>query len=547
LADKEKELGRLRNLISTAFSKLEEQEARFAKCEAAYRAKEPDADSSNTKKKKANNTDSRIFIPLIKSTVQIMHSIFQTSFMNKKCPIVIDRVGYRTPHDLILRNTLAVLVKNKWEKSTHRRGLSKAALSAISLPLGCVALFWDNDKNDICSRFVPITNIAFDPEAPDFDSIEYVCCKNKVTLREVLDGIKSGLYDTEDSQSFEDSEDMERRYKKEEIYVKSYANGKDIWTLTTFIEGKVARDGIVFGDLPFHFGYILDDLPSINIDKRDEEPQIYGLSVCEILYELQKEYNIKRNQKIDVVDMMLKPARVININAGAAAVQDITERRPYIRVKPDMGQRVEDVIKIDYQPSPYPIEAEIAMLKEEYEETSGVNSIMMGRTSPADRRAMGALQTVNASSSLRIESMMQTFADTMLNGYARHFVKLVYENASDEEFIAVTENPEVINIIGTKGQRAPIDFDVEINFGTVIADEVKLGRLQQLLQMLLQTPNTNPAVVTDITQEIMTIIQGENAAIESVILLPPPPSEGAEAEQAPPPNEDLDALVNGEI
>ena len=98
------------------------------------------------------------------------------------------------------------------------------------------------------------------------------------------------------------------------------------------------------------------------------------------------------------------------------------------------------------------------MLKSEYEITTGVNSVMTGQTSPSDRRAMGALQTVNAASSMRIESMMQTLLDTMLQSYAEHFVWLIYRYTSDEELISITEDEEIIQKIGSRD--GPLDFDI---------------------------------------------------------------------------------------
>lgn len=104
-------------------------------------------------------------------------------------------------------------------------------------------------------------------------------------------------------------------------------------------------------------------------------------------------------------------------------------------------------------PPTYQLSEEIAMLSKEYEIATGVNSVMTGQTGPSDRRAMGALQTVNAASSMRIESMMQTLLETMLSSYAQHFVELLYRFVSDDEFIKITEDESVIEAIGTLTDR----------------------------------------------------------------------------------------------
>jgi hypothetical protein len=515
--------GDLQAMIAQAFVKVDDAKERFLKCEKAVIAKY--AKGESIYKKIKSNRDP-LYVPLIKTTVQIIHSIFQTSFMNKKSPIEIDRVGERENDDDI-RNALMAVVKHAWENSSHRVGLSKAVLSAITFPLGIVALFWDSHIQSIRTRFIPITNLAFDPNACDISDIEFVCYRSKISVREARENIESKFYKVDKNEPlFLSSESDNNRLKKDEIYVKSVKDGNSVWLLTTFINNRVVRDSVEFNELPFHFGYLVDNLPSIEEDIRDNESQIYGLSIPEILFELQREYNIKRNQKIDIVDRMINPPRTIDKNAGAVSISDIKANEPFIRVETAQGKSVSDVVHIDYVPSSIPVSEELALLDKEYEAASGINSILMGRTSPADRRAMGALQTVNASSSLRIESMMQTLVDTMLNSYANHFVKLVYYNTPDEEFISLTENSDIINLIGTLRQRVPLEMNVRVNFGTIISEEVKLSKLSSLLQILMQAGITNAVVIEKLIQDIMVLIQGENAAVEAIETpTPPPPSK----------------------
>lgn len=158
------------------------------------------------------------------------------------------------------------------------------------------------------------------------------------------------------------------------------------------------------------------------------------------------------------------------------------------------------------------------MLGKEYEIATGVNSVMTGQTSPSDRRAMGALQTVNAASSMRIESMMQTLLETMLSSYAQHFVELLYRFVSDDEFVKITEDESVIDVIGTLAQRKAnrLDFDVSVNFGTTIANEVKINQLNGLLGVLAQNQISSPQITGEIIKEVLTLILGENAPIEQV-------------------------------
>lgn len=125
--------------IQVAFNKQNNYRCLFLECERAYNA---EFESKDRYKAKRKNTMKRseIYVPLIKTTCDIIHSIFKNSFLATGCPIEIKRVGMREEHDLILQNALNTLVKERWNNASHRIGLSRAVLSAIYLPLGIVAL-----------------------------------------------------------------------------------------------------------------------------------------------------------------------------------------------------------------------------------------------------------------------------------------------------------------------------------------------------------------------------------------------------------------------
>ena len=106
----------------------------------------------------------------------------------------------------------------------------------------------------------------------------------------------------------------------------------------------------------------------------------------------------------------------------------------------------------------------------------------------------------------------------MLSSYAQHFVELLYRFVSDDEFIKITEDESVIEAIGTVADRKAnrLDFDVSVNFGTTIANEVKIGQLNSLLGVLAQNQISSPQIIGGIIKEVLTLILGENAPIEQV-------------------------------
>ena len=500
------------SLITRAFSDLEEQEERFLRCERAYRAVYKE-DNRTSKRKSAERSRSKLYIPLVKTTVNIIHSVFKTSFMSDRCPIEVKRVGLRSDHDLILQNALTAVLKNYWKKKEHRVGLSKAVLSALYLPLGIVNLFYDKTAAQIRTKFIPITDLAFDRHASDINDIEYVAFRYNQSAREIREKLERKFYKSKDRNVIAQTTAGSERIAMRDLYVKSREQGRIVWKLKTYANSTLVREA-TFSRLPFHYGYCIETTPSINEDEREDEIAIYGSCIPEIVWELQEEYNIKRNQKIDITENQIDPPYAIDKDAGSVAISDITARKKFIRTSPGPGRTVKDVITVMSEPGTYGLSEEIAMLKNEYEIATGVNSVMTGQTSPSDRRATSVLQAVNSASGTRIESMLQTLLDTMLQSYAEHFVWLIYKFTSDEEFVRITEDPQIIEKIGDRS--APLDFDVNVNFGTTIANEVKIGQLNSLMQVLAQANMATPAISGEIIKEILTLILGENAPIEAI-------------------------------
>lgn len=536
------------NLIERAFSDLEQHKKRFLECERAFRAEYEGEDNRTSKRKNSERSRSKLYIPLIKTTIFIIHAIFKTSFMSDRCPIEITRVGRRSDNDLILQNALTAVLKNRWKKKEHRVGLSKAVMSALYLPLGIVNLFYDKEQGDIATRFIPITDLAFDKHASDINDIEYVCYKWRQSIRQVEEKIKTKFYKSKDKDRILGSKtEWSQRVQMKDIYKKIYVNGRQMWELKSFANDCLVRE-TRFSTLPFHFGYCMDAMPSIDESTRENENAVYGSCVPEVVKEIQKEYNIKRNQKIDITENQIDPSFIVDKTKGVVTVSDVMARKKVIRVETDMGTRVSDVIMPFPVPPTYQLSEEIAMLSKEYEIATGVNSVMTGQTGPSDRRAMGALQTVNAASSMRIESMMQTLLETMLSSYAQHFVELLYRFVSDDEFIKITENENIIEAIGTLAERKAnrLDFDVSVNFGTTIANEVKISQLNGLLGVLAQNQISSPQITGEIVKEVLTLILGENAPVEQVDQAMAQMMAAQEAAQAEAVTQDEEAQIKNE-
>ncbi|WP_096030226.1 portal protein [Campylobacter lanienae] len=498
-------------LIDDAFSKLENQKDRFLACERVYNATYDDAHRRRLAPQRSNIVErSRIYVPLAKTSIDILHSIFKSSFLGSGCPIEITRIGYNDDHDRALRDALTAAVKAKWRENKHFIGISRAVLSALYLPLGVVSVYWGD--GDIQTKFIPINTIAFDPYASDINDVEYICYKFAKSRNDVKAKFKSGFYKSDDEYAVLKAG---RRILIKEIYEKNWEKGG--WDLTSYANDIEVRKAW-FNQLPFCYGYCFENMPSVSRDDllNDDYIGVYGSCLPERVKELQQEYNIKRNQKIDLIENAIDPQFAINSEGGIVNANDLLARKKVIRCNlsgdGDISKVVAPLLPTG---SVYDVTTEIEMIKSEYEIASGVNSIMTGVTSASDRRSNTSLQTINAASGVRVESMFQSLAATMLHEYAKKYVKLLYKNLDDEYLIKITENPDIITIIGSKEERmsSDIDFDINVNFGTTISSDVVVSKINTLLGTLAQLGLNNPNLIMPLIKEMSVALLGENAPV----------------------------------
>ena len=501
-------------LIDDAFSKLENQKDRFLACERVYNATYDDAHRRRLAPQRSNIVErSRIYIPLAKTSIDILHSIFKSSFLGSGCPIEITRIGYNDDHDRALRDALTAAVKAKWRENKHFIGISRAVLSALYLPLGVVSVYWSD--GDIQTKFIPINTIAFDPYASDINDVEYICYKFAKSRNDVKAKFKSGFYRSDDEYAVLKAG---RRILIKEIYEKNWDKGG--WDLTSYANDIEVRKAW-FESLPFCYGYCFENMPSVGRDDllSDDYIGVYGSCLPERVKELQQEYNIKRNQKIDLIENAIDPQFAINSEGGIVNANDLLSRKKVIRCNLSGDGDISKVVApLMPTGSVYDVTTEIEMIKAEYEIASGVNSIMTGVTSASDRRSNTSLQTINAASGVRVESMFQSLAATMLHEYAKKYVKLLYKNLDDEYLIKITENPDIINIIGSKEDRVnkDIDFDINVNFGTTISTDVVVSKINTLLGSLAQLGLNNPNLIMPLIKEMSVALLGENAPVHLI-------------------------------
>ncbi|WP_294966873.1 hypothetical protein [Sulfurimonas sp.] len=506
-------------LINKAFSEMERYEDEWLDIERIYKAKYTEKYKKKLRKKKRSD----LYVPLSRNTVDIIHAIIITSFLADGFPIEINPTGLKNKHDTKLKNALIVVAKKRWEQWKPLVGLSKAILSAVTFPLGIVSLAYDKNSQTAKTKQIPINNISFDYEATDINDVQYMCNKWKESKKAIWDKIESQIYPmkkAEKTKLFPRGLDsaLYERVEIKDIYHKRITQGLVTWELFSYCDGVLLRKAM-FKKSPFHYGYTVEKIPTLDKSERDQEVLVYGSCVIDKLRAIQEEYNIKRNQKIDLIEEAIDPSYAINTENGVVNTNDIKNREKFIKVKAGMGKSIGDVIQRFDPTGTYALSEDIEILDRDHSRAGGVNSILEGETGPADRRAASALTTVNANSSMRIETMVITLLP-MLQSYADSFIDIVYRHTSDEDFINLTEDENILEVVGNYGRRKALKADVSVNFGTTISKNVKVSELSSLLQMLLQNQNSNPDKINEILNEVLTLIRGENADTENTFVEP---------------------------
>lgn len=490
------------SLFDKLFKKQSTYEDKWSESERLYNGEFKEEDTRKRKKKKRSN----IFIPVTRNTVNIIKGIFATAFFSKGNPIELLPLSEDEVEQVGDRNKILNHFYKKWNPAKE---LIQAFLSSLLYGMGVVLTFWDPDKKRVITRFIPISDIAFDNECTSIDDIECLAYRHYESVRTIKSKINKGYYNAQKPRKllkalFGDEEHLGS--KRFEIKVLYQREGEK-WRVKTFINRILVKD-VLFKRLPFQFGYAIAKLPSIDPEKRKDEILCYGENIPWMIKEIQEEINRKRNIKNDIHEKNLNPDVFVGDKAGVDPSNLNHGSGKKIPVEGDVNQ-----IKERTAPQQYDLNADLAMLSGDINSAVGVNSIQAGETSSSDRRSMVALSTVNANSSMRIEEMIMLNKDTLFDHWAKIFVELVMLNADDETINKITgkENP-----IGKKGERDPFEYDIKINFGATLDKEKKIADILQALQMLSQNQQINPRVIEELLKRFLQLRIGDEINIEDI-------------------------------
>ncbi|PHQ88769.1 MAG: hypothetical protein COB42_08160 [Sulfurimonas sp.] len=499
-------------LINTAFTKQEDYKELWLEHERYYQSEFSD----KALKRLEKNKRSKLFISTTRNTVNIVRSIFSTSFFSSGCPIELinlNDIGGETESDL------TKVIKYYYKKLKPEKELNKAFLSALIFNMGIVTTYWCKTKKRVITSHIPITDIAFDPSARNIDDVEYFAYRFNESLSSIKFKFKKKIYKEKKISKVFSKEELEnidsRRVKVKEIYKRE----GDGWIYKTYINNHCVRKSFIKSP-PFNWGICLETIAAIDESKRAAQNLVYGESLVNLIKTLNDEINQKRNQKNDIQEEMINPSALIADDASMN-VNDL-KKGPgkKIRVKGKLSS-------VQFLPSPseYSLNQDLQFLDKDLNESSGVNSIQAGNTSTSDRRSAQALAVVNSNSTTRISEMISLINETLFEHWAKDFVRLILLNAEDKIINKITNKEYPF---GKKGKRDSFEYEMEINFGNSIDKEKRMSDLVNILLPVLQNPNINPVLIERILKEVLSGYFGDNAMLEEIFIKP---QEEGEAEK----------------
>lgn len=496
MKDKHRDL----ELSAKAFSMMERNyHLRWRELEHMYNSKHSEAFIKLAKQQER----SHLFIPIAKSTVDILDSIFRTAFFGAGCPIEILK---NETDEAEIASVLNVLTEYYYKKSKPYNALSMAFSSASRFGVGAVLPYWCENRKMPITRFVPVTKIAFDPDAITRDENQYVTYRFEQTYQDIFEKTKGKknkrFYDeiTVNELSkilgskYESESEKYKRVTVTEVYTLK-PDGQ--YKCRTFIKNTLVRKAD-FKKLPIKHGYLAAILPTINEALQNRQCACVGESVIEVIKEIVKELNQKRNQIVDLHEQLIDPLTYVGDGAD---------------IDPDEAAKIKGVVNVGdissvirFPPtSTFPIEAEVSLLMQDLDDATAINGMQRGQTSSSDRRAAAAMAMINANSSSRLSNMATTINDTLFNDWAEAFVRDIYINTPDEIVQQLCGDKGLL-ALGRQGERFEVDYLVSVNFGQSINRDVKISELTMLLQML---NGREDADVMPILSEVLKLILGD--------------------------------------
>ncbi len=362
--------------------------------------------------------------------------------------------------------------------------------------------YWAN--GNVALESVDIDTLRFDPDARDPESVTYFCHDIYKTKSEIDSLIKRGVFKLIKSSEnlFEDGNKIKsKRVMLTEIYT-IQENGT--WTVSTYYKEKPLRlDSTLQDGHPFNFGGLLPQLRKID---EKETVMAYYEPLIMPLVPLQEEYNIRRNQQIDAVKMMLNPKLISPKSAGID---------PMAIINPNISNVLANTVTQGSiipvpQPNVQAASFDGQNMDHDMSEISGVSPMMNGVSNDKSKTATEK-GIEHSEGSIKLESYVRSLNETFFNPLIQRVAMLVWKYGDAKFFKGVD-------------RRLDLDFSVSFNTGLGVTNDVvkreNLGQafamMNKLLDVQMSLKQEQEALITvaglkKVVKETMPLIGITNA------------------------------------
>lgn len=448
-------------LIETAFWAIDKNRLLFKELSMQYEGEY--SEDIRAKYKKANR--SAIFVPLSADYVDRISSQFKAAFFTGKTPIEI--IG----DDKAKASKLGKFVNQKLNEAKPSDEIMKAFKASLIYGFACVMMRWDEKNKVPITTYLPVECFALDPKAVSIRDSKFCCYRQSINYIDCVSLFGDKFVEVVGKKR--DDERLEIR----EIYRKTQ-NG---WSVRSYHRNNLIREEEL-SMLPFFFGYAITKIPIRKENPNDEELFYFGQSLLKKISGYQKEINKKRNQKIDIDELAINPKyiytpdfnpEILGKGAGNGALVDSLDSYRELKV---------GALNVDN---------DIAVLKAEVEQTTGLNGVHMGITSQSDRRSAPALEILASSGNTLIEDMITTINDTLFSHWANGFVNLLSLN---------------LDVVEMERMGVSFDNNLRINFGSTISKARKIENLLKVFQISSQSAQIPQEITSNVFIELMDLL-----------------------------------------
>ena len=332
---------------------------------------------------------SNIFVPHIFTAVQtIVPRLVEVIYNQGKIVDVLPRI----PDDKDRAELLSALIQYQFDIfPSGFLEIHNFVLQTLKLGTSILKVLWDADTESVIFKHVDLGDFWIDPLATTIDTARYAIHRIETTWEHVKDQEKAGVYSNVDkaknSWDHPDTSDSLRMDRLDQRGINGSGTGGDseknkvvlheVWTEKSIITvinwiDVIRIDKNAYGKLPFLRGV---DYP--------EENSFYGIGEIEVGKDLQREINKKRNQRMDVVDLIINP--LIMHDSSKVDVGELFQIYPgkIISSKDAINGNIRDALNVWSPPDTTGASVrEEEMLKAEFQNTLSVSDFMQGNSGP---------------------------------------------------------------------------------------------------------------------------------------------------------------------